>query len=71
MAVAGGAALAVALACSIASLFVRFRRARSAERQQLKWLDLRGVCSSASRWRLVFLIEALVVQEALAITNTS
>jgi hypothetical protein len=39
----GGALLAVALACSVASLVVRFRRARSVQRQQLKWLTFSGV----------------------------
>ena len=38
MVTAGGVALALAIAGSIASLFARFRRARSIERQQLKWL---------------------------------
>ena len=38
MATAGAIALALAIAGSIASLFARFRRARSIERQQLKWL---------------------------------
>jgi hypothetical protein len=47
-----GVALLVAVAASIASLFVRFRRARSVERQQLKWLTyasaLVGVMLAAS-----------------------
>ena len=38
MATAGAIALALAIAGSIASLFARFRRACSIERQQLKWL---------------------------------
>ena len=69
MGVAGGAALAVALVCSIASLFARFRRARSVERQQLKWLTYAGVLVGVALG-VVFVIEALVVQQALAITNT-
>ena len=69
MGVAGGAALAVALVCSIASLFARFRRARSVERQQLKWLTYAGVLVGVALG-VVFAIEAVVVQEALAISNT-
>ena len=38
VATAGALALTLAIAGSIASLFARFRRARSIERQQLKWL---------------------------------
>jgi hypothetical protein len=42
MANAGTVALAIGLAGSIVSVIVRFRRARSVERQQLKWLAYAG-----------------------------
>ena len=69
MAAAGAFALALALVGSIASLFARFRHARSVERQQLKWLTYAGVLVGVSLL-VVVVIEALVVQRALAITNT-
>ena len=69
MAVTGAFALAVALVGSIASLFARFRRASSVERQQLKWLTYAGVLVGVALV-VVFVIEAFVVQRALAITNT-
>jgi hypothetical protein len=69
MATVGAVALAGALVGSIASLFVRFRRARSVEREQLKWLTyagaLVGVALSGA-----FVLEAIVVRDTVDLTNT-
>ncbi len=69
LAIAGPFLLAVALGGSIASLFVRFRRARSVERQQLKWLTYAGVLVGVALLVSV-LIEVVVVKDVADLTNT-
>ena len=63
------AALALAILGSIASLFVRFRRARNVERQQLKWLSYTGALVGVALIAAV-VIETVVGDEAIDLTNT-
>jgi hypothetical protein len=65
----GPAALAVAVIGSIASLFVRFRRARSVERQQLKWLSFTGAMVGVAL-ATALVIEGVVGDRAVDLTNT-
>ena len=65
----GPAALAVAVIGSIASLFVRFRRARSVERQQLKWLSYTGAMVGVAM-ATALVIEAAAGDRAVDLTNT-
>ena len=65
----GPAALAVAIFGSIASLFVRFRRARNVERQQLKWLSYTGALVGVAL-AVALIIEAIVGDRAVDLTNT-
>ena len=69
MAAAGGVALAAAILASIASLFVRFRRARSVERQQLKWLTYAGALVGVALVATV-VIETVAPGRAVDLTNT-
>ena len=66
---AAPAALALAIVGSIASLFVRFRRARDVERQQLKWLSYTGALVGAAM-AVAITIEAVVGDRAVDLTNT-
>ena len=66
---AGPAALALAILGSIASLFVRFRRARDVERQQLKWLSYTGALVGVAL-AVAIAIEAVVGDQAVNLTNT-
>jgi hypothetical protein len=63
------AALALAILGSIASLFVRFRRARNVERQQLKWLSYTGALVGVALIAAVA-IETVVGDAAVNLTNT-
>jgi hypothetical protein len=63
------AALAVAIFGSIASLFVRFRRARNVERQQLKWLSYTGALVGVAL-AVAIAIETIVGPRAVDLTNT-
>ena len=63
------AALALAILGSIASLFVRFRRARNVERQQLKWLSYTGALVGVALG-VAIVIEAIVGDRAVDLTNT-
>ena len=63
------AALALAILGSIASLFVRFRRARNVERQQLKWLSYTGALVGVALIVAVA-IETVVGDAAVDLTNT-
>jgi hypothetical protein len=63
------AALALAILGSIASLFVRFRRARDVERQQLKWLSYTGGLVGVALIAAVA-IETVVGDRAVDLTNT-
>jgi hypothetical protein len=63
------AALALAIFGSIASLFVRFRRARNVERQQLKWLSYTGALVGVAL-AVAIAIEAIVGPRAVDLTNT-
>ena len=63
------AALAVAILGSIASLFVRFRRARNVERQQLKWLSYTGALVGVALI-VAIAIETIVGDRAVDLTNT-
>ena len=63
------AALAVAIFGSIASLFVRFRRARNVERQQLKWLTYTGGLVGVAL-AVAITIETIVGDRAVDLTNT-
>jgi hypothetical protein len=65
----GPAALAVAVIGSIASLFVRFRRARSVERQQLKWLSYTGAMVGVALATAI-VIAAAAGDPAVDLTNT-
>ena len=65
----GPAALAAAIVGSIASLFVRFRRARSVERQQLKWLSYAGAMVGVAMVAAV-VIETVAGDPAVDLTNT-
>ena len=62
-------ALAVAIFGSIASLFVRFRRARNVERQQLKWLSYTGALVGVAL-AIAIAIETVVGDRAVDLTNT-
>jgi hypothetical protein len=64
----GAAALAIALAGSIASVIVRFRRARDVERQQLKWLAYAGALVG---FALAFaaVLEVVILERAVELTN--
>ena len=66
---AAPAALAVAIFGSIGSLFVRFRRARDVERQQLKWLSYTGALVGVAL-AVAITIEAIVGDRAVDLTNT-
>ena len=68
MAIAGGIGMLVAFLCSIASLFARFRRARSVERQQLKWLTYTAALVGVALL-LAAVIESLVGERAVNLTN--
>jgi hypothetical protein len=63
------AALALAVFGSIASLFVRFRRARNVERQQLKWLTYTGALVGVALATAIT-IETIVGDRAVNLTNT-
>ena len=63
------AALALAIFGSIASLFVRFRRARNVERQQLKWLSYTGALVGVAL-AVAIMIETIVGDRAVDLTNT-
>jgi hypothetical protein len=63
------AALALAIFGSIASLFVRFRRARNVERQQLKWLSYTGALVGVAL-AVTIVIETIVGPPAVDLTNT-
>ena len=63
------AALALAILGSIASLFVRFRRARNVERQQLKWLSYTGALVGVALI-VAITIETIVGERAVDVTNT-
>ena len=63
------AALALAILGSIASLFVRFRRARNVERLQLKWLSYTGALVGVALIAAVA-IETVVGERAVDLTNT-
>ena len=63
------AALALAIFGSIASLFVRFRRARNVERLQLKWLSYTGALVGVALIVAV-VIETIVGDRAVDLTNT-
>ena len=63
------AALGLAILGSIASLFVRFRRARNVERQQLKWLSYTGALVGVALIVAVA-IETVVGDAAVDLTNT-
>ncbi len=65
----GALALAVAIAGSIASLFVRFRHARNVERQQLKWLSYTGALVGVA-FAFAIAIETIVGDRAVDLTNT-
>ena len=67
--VLGPVTLALAVLGSIASLFVRFRRARNIERQQLKWLSYTGALVGVAMVVAVT-IEAVVGDRAVNLTNT-
>ena len=54
---------------SIASLFVRFRRARNVERQQLKWLSYTGALVGVAL-AVAITIETIVGDRAVDLTNT-
>jgi hypothetical protein len=69
LATAGGFAIAFALAGSIASLFVRFRHARSVERQQLKWLTYAGALVGVALL-CSFVLEAILLEQVVEVTNT-
>jgi hypothetical protein len=62
-------ALALAIFGSIVSLFVRFRRARNVERQQLKWLSYTGALVGVAL-AVAIAIEAIVGERAIDLTNT-
>jgi hypothetical protein len=62
-------ALALAILGSIASLFVRFRRARNVERQQLKWLSYTGALVGVALIVAV-IIESIAGERAVDLTNT-
>jgi len=66
---AAPAALALAIFGSIASLFVRFRRARDVERQQLKWLSYTGALVGVAL-AVAITIETIVGDRAVDLTNT-
>ena len=66
---AAPAALALAIFGSIASLFVRFRRARGVERQQLKWLSYTGALVGVAL-AVAIAIESIVGDSAVDLTNT-
>ena len=66
---AGPAALALAIFGSIASLFVRFRRAGGVERQQLKWLSYTGAIVGVAL-AVAIVIEVIVGDSAVDLTNT-
>jgi len=66
---AAPAALALSILGSIASLFVRFRRARDVERQQLKWLSYTGGLVGVAL-AVAIAIEAVVGDRAVDLTNT-
>ncbi len=66
---ASPAALAVAILGSIASLFVRFRRARNVERQQLKWLSFTGALVGVAL-AIAIAIETVVGERAVDLANT-
>jgi hypothetical protein len=66
---ASPAALALAIFGSIASLFVRFRRARNVERQQLKWLTYTGALVGVAL-AVAITIETIVGPRAVDLTNT-
>ena len=66
---AAPAALALAIFGSIGSLFVRFRRARGVERQQLKWLSYTGALVGVALV-VAITIEAIVGDRAVDLTNT-
>jgi hypothetical protein len=63
------AALALAIFGSIVSLFVRFRRARSIERQQLKWLSYTAAVVGVALVAAIT-IETIVGDRAIDLTNT-
>jgi hypothetical protein len=63
------AALALAIFGSIASVFVRFRRARNVERQQLKWLSYTGALVGVAL-AVAIVIETIVGPRAVDLTNT-
>jgi len=65
----GALALALAIAGSITSLFVRFRRARNVERQQLKWLSYTGALVGVAL-AVAISIETIVGDSAVDLTNT-
>ena len=64
------AALALAILGSIASLFVRFRRARNVERQQLKWLSYTGALVGVALI-VAMAIETVVGDRAVDLTTRS
>ena len=65
---ASSAALALAILGSIASLYVRFRRARDVERQQLKWLSYTGALVGVAL-AVASVIEAVVGDRAVDLAN--
>jgi hypothetical protein len=66
---ASAAALVLAILGSIVSLFVRFRRARNVERQQLKWLSYTGALVGVAL-AFAIAIESIVGDRAVNLTNT-
>ena len=64
----GGVLLLVSVVGSIASLFVRYRRARNTERSQLKWLSYTAALVGAALAAAV-VIEAVVGAAASELTN--
>jgi hypothetical protein len=69
MAAAGATLLVAAIAASIASLFVRFRRSHGIERQQLKWLTFAGALVGVLL-AVSFGVEVVVGASAVYYVNT-
>jgi hypothetical protein len=65
----GAAALAVAIAVSIASVAARFRRSHGVEREQLKWLAYSGVVVGIAL-AAALVIEIVAGERAVNLTNT-